>query len=173
MSTAEKKLCGVYINPETKLTTMDVPHKVVDCGGAIYFIARHPEGDYAIHRWSTRDQNGYGAMEVTFLLDDGSLRTVKGPYSTQGPFDFGTAERMAQMTGIADIAAKAYRLAVGRNLWSYAPGPREIVFEEPQFVLGDIRPRVKAEWLGLELRIESRGGYRFAKVADFVEEPTS
>lgn len=107
----EAQLHGVYIDTETnpRLTTMDIPHRVVQHAGSTFFIGRYPEGDYCIHEWSSYNQQGYGNSDVTFLLEDGTFRTVHGPFSCAGVFDHGVAAKIAYVTGIADIAVKASR----------------------------------------------------------------
>ncbi len=150
----------VYLDCEREITTIDVPHKRVSYGGTTFYIGRFPEGDYAIHK--TGDKNGYAGQMVEFLMEDGTYEAVKGPYSCAGLFDFGTAERMASVTGIPDIAVKATRLTIGKNLSRYAvtAGGREEVFKEDRFKLGNWRERIKPEWIraGLEAYVEMRGG---------------
>ena len=74
-------------NPESHcMTTMNTPHRVVraasgdDVENEIYFIAQLPLGSYVVHCWSSNDASGYCGSELTFLTEDGSFETVKGPY---------------------------------------------------------------------------------------------
>lgn len=159
-----QELHGVYICEG--VTTMDVPHKVLQAGGKTYFVGRYPEGDYCIHEWNPRIQDGYARRHVTFLLEDGSFRTVRGPYSKAGLFDFGAAALVAVGLNQEDIGRKAYRLTIGRDIVKAAWGSAkaEIVHDEPSFVLGDWRERVRPEWAGLEIRVNIRGGAVFSTV---------
>lgn len=162
MTTATKKPPSVFLDGSNQqLTTVSVPHKKVRHSGNTYYIAQYPEGDYAIHVDYGRG-GGYGDSNVGFLLEDGTIEIVRGPFSTAGLFDFGTAEKMAEVTGIPGIAATATRLTVGKNLRSYCtPGTNEeIVYEEEKFQLGDWRERVRPEWLGLDAKIHTRCGNR-------------
>lgn len=162
-------MSGVYLNYETKLTTTDIPHKVFQYGGYTYFVARHPEGDFAIHEWG-RYQEGYGGSNVDFLLDDGTIRTVKGPFSKAGCFDFGIAMKLAELMGVPDIAVIAHRLTVGTNLTLAAFGMSKpsIVYDEPSFSIEPFRNRLRPEWAGLEVQIHNRTGSSFGKVEDFL-----
>lgn len=167
MSTTKTQPHGVYIDCDNKITTMDVPHKRVVSGGTVYFIGRFPEGDYAIHKSHPRDKNGYGGSEISFLLEDGTIETVKGPYSCLGHFDFGTLELCAKLTGIADINNTVSRIEVGKKVKScIEPHEEGIVYRETKFVLGDWKDRIKQEWMdcGLTAQIHIRGGSRIVKL---------
>lgn len=130
---------GVYL--DENLTTMQVPHRRIDrSGGCCWYVATMPEGDQIIHEWSPRDCGGYGGDWITFLMEDGTHETIRGPYSCSDAFDHGRLESLKQY-GYA-VAGPAFRIVVGRNLWCYAKGPKEVLFEEPRLACGDLAIRL-------------------------------
>lgn len=137
---ANKEPHGVYL--DENLTTMQVPHRRIDrSGGCCWYVAAMPEGDQIIHEWSPRDCGGYGGDWVTFLMEDGNLETVQGPYSCSDAFDHGRLKSLKQY-GYA-VAGPAFRIVVGRNINGFFPkGPREVLFEEPRRACGDLAIRL-------------------------------
>ena len=154
-----KQLHGVYLDYDTKLTTLMVPHKKIVHAGVMYYIGQLPEGDYAIHK--TEDGRGYGGAEVAFMMEDCTIDVVKGPYSCRGAFDFGTAQLMAEITGCPGITIQATRMSVGRNLSSYDKRKADVLFEETRFMLGDWRERLRPEWRGLQVAVNRRGSINY------------
>jgi len=144
------------------LSSTKVPHKKLRFQGKTYYLAQYPEGDYCIHVDHGRG-GGYGDSNVGFLLEDGTIEVVRGPFHCGGVFDMGVSEKLAEATGIASIANKATRLIVGEYLESYRVEPKRIVFEEVEWQLGDWRDRVRPEWTGLTIGIITRCGIRYVK----------
>lgn len=135
---ANKEPHGVYL--DENLTTMQVPHKRLDRpGGVRWYVATMPEGDLIIHEWSPRDRGGYYGDEISFLMEDGTVESVAGPYSCSQPGDRRFAELRAE--GFV-VPEPAFRLVVGRNLFAYSGGPAEVAFEEPARSCGDLALRL-------------------------------
>jgi len=135
----------------------EVQHQKHVIDGVIFYVAQYPEGDYSVHR-SDRCKDGYGGQVVSFLLTDGSIENVKGPFSLGGSANFigDQKRRLAEMMGVdeSDLDS-ATKLTIGNNLWSYTKA-KEIVFQEVGFRVGDWRRRLKDEWRGFEVKIECR-----------------
>lgn len=164
MSDAEQHGMAVSLmdGPEGH-TTMTVPHRKVkgrrwSCSPveATFYYCQYPEGDYFIHCAFPGDKNGYCGDWVAFLLTDGSVDVVKGPYCETGSYDDGASECLAQIVGDDAIRLKANRIQVGRNL--FATKSPEVVHEEAGWSLSDWTERLRPEWAGLEVRIFFRGG---------------
>lgn len=139
----------------------EVQHQKHVIDGVIFYVAQYPEGDYSVHR-SDRCKDGYGGQVVSFLLTDGSIENVKGPFSLGGSANFigDQKHRLADMMEVdeSDLDS-ATKLTIGKNLWSYGK-PKDILFQEPSFLVGDWRRRLKEEWRGYEVKIECRSvGY--------------
>jgi len=149
----------------------EVPHKKVSLDGCVYYISRYPEGDAHIHKSYPRDKDGYGGRIIKFLLEDGTLEKVKGPYCCDGRFNFGTVEKLAKHFNDPSMLTEVTRLVVGKNLFlgTWGGRKRDIYFEETAFAVGDYRDRICPSWSGLELQICVRGGSlcRTARHYDF------
>ncbi len=130
-------LHGVMIGE--KLTTMDVPHKRFDHSGKRYYVATYPEGDLVIHEWSPTDNQGYGGSQITFLMEDGSFETVRGPYHGGDIFDFGR-EEIAARHGITGKPS-AFRISIvsRKDFWNC-----EIYWQEPALSCEPMKPRLEA-----------------------------
>ena len=75
------------------------------CGKKVtYYIAALPEkglrgsGDFQIHEKIEGDGEGYGGATLKFLMEDGTIEDVKGPFYKYGPhsrilWDILTGER--------------------------------------------------------------------------------
>jgi hypothetical protein len=145
-------------------TSLTLKHKRLEIGGKVYFVATFPEGDLSIHEWSPRNQHGYGDSKITFLLDDGTYETVKGPFCCNDLFNFGRAEMLQKQFGI-ERKPSACKLRIGKNLARYglSKGPKEVDYEDHAFSCQPIDKRIAsllsqgfletAEW-----EIEYRGG---------------
>ena len=149
---------SVYLDPERKISSLDLPHRKIKQGERTYYVATFPEGDAAIHYHTLRDQHGYGESLGGFLMEDGTIEVVKGPYTCFGAFDFGEAKAL----GVSTV--KVSKLTVGKNLSVYCGKPKSVVFQETEWHVGDWRDRVKPEWKGLEVAIERRGCIQYDKV---------
>jgi hypothetical protein len=148
-------------------TTMTLPHKRLELGGKVYFVATFPEGDLSVHEWKAGFQ-GYGNSEVTFLLEDGSFETVRGPHGCNDLFDFGRAKLLKKRFGL-EAKPTACRIRAGLNLSGYAcfrDGPREVHAEEDGLSCDPLKPRVErlvSEGASLsdQWEFEYRGGSHF------------
>jgi hypothetical protein len=123
---------------------MTLPHKRLELGGKVYFVATFPEGDLSVHEWRP-GFGGYGNSEVTFLLDDGSFQTVRGPYSCNDLFDFGRAKMLKERFGL-EAKPAACRIRAGLNLSPYSclrKGPQEIHAEETGLSCDPLKPRIE------------------------------
>lgn len=150
-------MSSVYIDPELKLFSRDVPHKKIVIGSSTWLIAPLPAGDFAFHRHNSHDTNGYGGCFVDFLLDDGTTQTFKGPYRIYRPNDFGTPIEAERRLGIPGVLAQASKITVGKNIGYANSKSPEVVYRETQWRLGDWKDRVKIEWRGFEFAITKRG----------------
>jgi hypothetical protein len=147
--------------------TSEVPHKKISIPNKywkgkndIYYVSKYPEGDAHIHVSYPVDKNGYAGSEMDFLLEDGTIETVRGPYCLDGAFDFGESKMLAELLNDDTLTIKAYRLVVGKNLKGCCGSPKakeEIVYQEIDMVAGDINNRIKKEWEGLECDVYGRG----------------
>jgi len=172
-----QKLHGIALSEN--LTTMDVPHKRIEHGGKVYFVGVFPEGDLAIHEWSPTYQEGYGGSLVTFLLDDGTFQTVRGPFSCGDIFDNGRSNLLRDRYGI-EGQPPAFKIAVGRNLWSYHVygRPAEVLFQEPAMQCGSFLSRLREAVnrplpADYDVRIEYRNSARVLRreeVAEYMQE---
>jgi hypothetical protein len=157
-------------------TTMTLPHKRLELGGKVYFVATFPEGDLSVHEWLPSYQEGYGASRVTFLLEDGSYETVKGPFSCNDFFDHGRAKMLKERFGL-EAKPTACRIRAGLNLSSYSclrRGPREVHAEELALSCDPLKPRVQrlleqGAALSDQWEFEYRGGSHFPQ-RDTLEE---
>lgn len=140
-----------------------VPHKKVSIPnkrGAfnVYYISRYPEGDAHIHVSYPHDKEGYAGSTINFLMEDGSIESVEGPFCLDGMFDHGASKMLAELLKDPSIAKKCYRLTVGVNLSVLsAKSTQEIIYQETEFNFGDLNERIKPEWEGLRAQIEGRG----------------
>jgi hypothetical protein len=163
---------------------MTLPHKRLELGGKVYFVATFPEGDLSIHEWTPSYQQGYGGSRVTFLLesdgDEPIYETVKGPFSCNDMFDHGRAKMLRERFGL-EAKPVAFLLRVGRGLCSYSSTPRDIQQEEPVLSCGPIGPRIQAlldagASMEAEWEIKFRGGSRFLapdEVAEYLPKTES
>jgi hypothetical protein len=162
------------------LHTMNVPHKRFETGGCSYFVAIFPEGDMAIHEWNPRYQMGYGESPVTFLMEDGTFQTVKGPFSCNDAFDGGQSKMIRERFGV-DAKPTAVRLRVGRKLcrvWGIRD--REVLYEEPALSCEPLEPRLRKVLAmefqdgasPLEIEFEYRGSSCFKRLDGLREEVT-
>lgn len=136
---------GVKIGDDT---TMTLPHKRLELGGKVYFVATFPEGDLAIHEWNPRYQQGYGGSKVGFLLEDGTFEEVKGPFDCGDIFDHGRSAKISEILGI-EAKPAASRIIVGKHLETWAPtGTREVCFEETALSCEPLAPRLEAAMAG-------------------------
>jgi hypothetical protein len=162
------------------LTTMDIPHKRIQHGGKVYFVGVFPEGDLAIHEWSPTYQKGYGGSLVTFLLDDGTTETVRGPFSCGDIFDQGRSGILKNGYGITG-KPPACKITVGRNLWGHAVYGRkaEMMFQESALrcdsFMGRLREAVNRPLpVDYEVRVEYRNSARVLRkeeVAELLDKP--
>ena len=148
-----------------------VPDKYWKGKDDVYYIARYPEGDAHIHISYPVDKGGYAGSEVRFLLEDGTIETVKGPYCCDDFFDFGTAKKLSELLGDESITQKAYRLVVGKNLRgmydsSKGKEKEEIIYQEPNYILGVPDNRINKEWEGLECHVYGRNAVYHRKIVD-------
>lgn len=133
-----EQLHGVHL--DATHTTMDLPHKRLEIGGNVYYVATYPDGDLAIHEWSPFDRQGYGGSFVTFLLEDGSFETVRGPYHGGDIFDFGK-EALVAKHGITGKPS-ASRIVIEQD-GPYGK-PKAIYWQEDRMSCEPIGPRLKA-----------------------------
>lgn len=161
-------MSAVYIDSELKLKTTDVPHKKIIHNGHTWMIAPLPAGDFVFHRYHFRDRNGYGGSIVDFLMDNGEIESLMGPYVCYSPSDFGTAIEAERLTGISGVLVQASKITVGKNLGRWTQTP-EIVYSEKDWHLGDWKDRVKKEWRGLEFAITKRGSIMYPPKDDIAE----
>lgn len=144
------------------------PHKKVKYGRETYYIARYPEGDAHIHQVKPYDRNGYGGRTIKFLLDDGTIEEVKGPYCCDGHFDFGIAEKLAKHLNDPSLNNMVTKLTVGKDLFlgKWGGKKREVIFEEANFIMGDYRKRINPEWIDFEIEVCIRGGSFYIRPND-------
>lgn len=159
---------AVYIEPDLKLLTNAVPHKKIHHAGFIWMIAPLPAGDFAFHRQHLRDQNGYGGSVIDFLMEDGEIESLRGPYHVHELSEFGTHLEAEKITGILGVLAQATKITVGKNVGYFGTDP-QIVYRETEWKLGNWKTRVKAEWKGLEFRIECRGMVVYPSKSDIAD----
>jgi hypothetical protein len=172
-TTKPENLHGVYLDPEAKISTMDIPHHKIKRGADTWYVAKMPEGDYIIHEHLPRYQQGYGGSMVTFLLDDGTYETVKGPFSRAGAFDHGALDELAKH-GFKHNG-QAFKLIVGTGLWPYSGGDRNVVHEEPELAVGRYKERLaalidRALPDGWEVELRTRCGGRYLRQSEVYEE---
>lgn len=164
---------GVYLDRDH--TTMQIPHRRLDRpSGVRWYVATMPECDLVIHEWSPGDQGGYGGDEITFMLEDGSYETVRGPYCCSDIFDPGgrRLEQLAQEGFV--FQGPAFRITVGRNVSWYCRGPKEVIFEEPALACGELALRLAhatARTLpdDYEVRVDYRNSGRVLRPDDVKE----
>lgn len=143
---------GVIICHDTEATTLTVPHKRVGS----YFFAQLPAGDFAVHRHDRDYEEGYGRAWIEFLMDDGTIEQVKGPFREYELHLTATEEDLEKRFGIAGLSAYATKITVGRNLGLYQSKPPEVEFSEDLFAITPWTERMLPEWEGLEVMISTR-----------------
>lgn len=126
-------------------TTMDLPHRRIEMQGKVYYVATFPEGDLSVHEWSSRYQEGYGGSLVTFLLDDGTLETVKGPFDCNDIFDHGRRELLRNVHGI-ESKPTAVKIRVGTKLRGYFDRNAEesVIYEDQSLSCESLSDRIVA-----------------------------
>jgi len=145
----------------------EIPHeKCKTKRGYLYYFAKTPIGDYAVHAQGG-DWTGYNGDEVEFLMTDGTIETVRGPWHRDGCYDYGDHEDLANHLKRPEIAVEATKIRVGTGLWLLGENP-VIHFEEKDWVLGDWKTRFRKEWKPLQYEIVTVSGSRFGKVRDYV-----
>jgi hypothetical protein len=136
-----------------------VPHRKCQVSDQTFYVAQYPEGDYCIHM-ADRSQRGYGGDVITFLMQDGTVERVKGPFRIGGSVTIYSATRytIADELGIdrAEFCRQAVRLTVGRGLWKTMAKDKEVVHSDEWYSLQPVRERLKPEWAGLDLAIGGR-----------------
>jgi len=143
------------------------PHRKISMGSEIYYIARYPEGDAHIHCANPRDRNGYAGRTVRFLLEDGTVEAVKGPYCRDIMFDFGIRKRLSEHLADPTILPYANRLTVGRNLsFIWRNRAEEIIFEERGWALSSYTERLDPAWHRKQAVLHLRDGSRFIHSLD-------
>lgn len=169
-----EKLSGVRMYGDK--TTMDVPHKRFEAGCLVYFVAIFPEGDMSIHEWNPLDQLGYGGSRVTFLLEDGTLETVRGPFCCNDAFDHGRARMMRERFGV-EAKPTAVRLRVGMALGHWTVGKREVFYAEPALSCDPLGPRLETVFSlvlpcddRIEVEFEYRGSSSFRRLHELKNE---
>lgn len=163
------ELTGAILGDD--ITTMDIRHRVHEGLGYAYFFAKFPAGDYAIHSWRERDQAGYGGRMISFLMVDGSYRTVRGPFIHMGYFDHGIPQMLAATLREPELANRATKLVVGEGLLFYnSTQKRVVVHAESDWHLGDWKQRLKPEWSGLTVAVVSRSGTSYSSVDKILQE---
>ena len=163
-------------NPESHcMTTMNTPHRVVraasgdDVENEIYFIAQLPLGSYVVHCWSSNDASGYCGSELTFLTEDGSFETVKGPYEMSfGWRDYNKLVTLIQLPQLYNVVCK---IAVGTaQQVGYDLNLVDIVYEEPSMAQGSILPIIRSERNSLHVRVKQvNAGERTTSVANLLK----
>ena len=149
-----------------------VPHRKCQVADQTFYVAQYPEGDYCIHM-ADRSQQGYCGDVITFLMEDGSIESVKGPFRIGGSvqiYQF-TKYMIADELGIdrAEFCRQAARLTVGRGLWKTMAKDQEVVHRETTFSMQPLHERLKPEWSGLEVKIECREIGRYSSVDEILK----
>lgn len=144
----------------------EIPHEKCRCNGYLYYFAKTPIGDYSVHAQGG-DWTGYNGDEVEFLMTDGTIETVRGPWQRDGRYDYLDHEHIANHLGRPEIAVEATKIRVGEGLWLLGENPI-IHFEEKDWVLGKWQERFKKEWKKLSFEVVTVSGSRFGKVRDYV-----
>ncbi len=159
---------GVFLGCHTQSKSDNTKHRKIQYGGTTYYIAIMPEGDFFWHASYAAYKDGYGGSVIDFLLEDGTIESVKGPFSSSS-FAYELHDA-AKVTGFPGIANRVTMLVAGRNIHSYsAKGKPEIVFEEKTFVLGDWGSRIKPEWAELDVTVIGRSMDRLLGPKDVQE----
>lgn len=150
-----------------------MPHKKCVIGINTYYVCRYPEGDYCIHRKGS-SSGGYGGYDVEFLMEDGTIEVVKGPFRIGGSDQIaGTQyEAIADAIGVTheEFCKRAVRIVVGSNLMVCSSLARKIVYEEKEFTVGEWRERLNPEWSWLEVAIWNREIGRYSTVKAALKE---
>lgn len=156
-----------------KSDSRSMPHKKCVIGINTYYVCRYPEGDYCIHRKGS-SSGGYGGYDVEFLMEDGAIEVVPGPFRIGGSDQIaGTQyEAIADAIGVdrQEFCKRATRIVVGSDLIFSSHPKRQIAYEETEFTIGDWRERLKPEWIGLEVCIWNREIGRYLIVEDALRE---
>lgn len=150
-------------------TTANTPHEIVEFDGSAFFIARLPEGDSVVHGWNPADCNGYGGAEVDFLLKNGTVKTVLGPYQMSP--DFRDLIALADHVRRPQLLWRARKIAIGRIVGEGLNTKLvDIIYEEDVRTVSPIVPRIFEEWSGLDIRVDTRnGGCSYSSVDDFLK----
>lgn len=144
-----------FDGPETTATK---PHRKAVVGSVTYYFTQLAEGDYHIHKKYPGDGGGYGGDVIDFLMEDGSIDRVKGPYNCLGSYDHGDAINLANAVGDPALALKATKLIVGRDLGIFSAATRAVLFQETEWHVGNWRERLRPEWRGNQISVVNRCG---------------
>lgn len=167
--TATRMARGAVIDKELGMATDTSPHRKIRSGAEVFYFTRFPEGDYAIHTWNYRDQNGYGGDVIRFLMEDGTYDEVKGPFDRKGLYDHGAAKRLAEAAGEPELALIGSRVAA--RPWP-ENGKRwgcDFDFGDAPFLTGDVRERVLPEWRGMQLIVQYRSGTMTCPASNYLQ----
>jgi len=140
-------------------------HKVIGNSGRIWLYADQPNSADNIYVSGDKNSDGFAGRTLSFLLDDGSLLQLTGPWHTN-------AESLFNDTGV-DLRDKRYtRLIVGESgQYDHYKGTvvKNVLYEEKTWVLGSFnRPNIKAQQLVNELNkplyvvIKTQGGAQYS-----------
>ena len=151
------------------ITSVNIPHFYVRDDKSEYLMCRQPAGDFTIHQINCRGKVGYCGEVITFVMDDGELVEVKGPVPCDDLFEHETADHIAKVLGRPEVARKAFRIEVGFDLVARDKDP-VIIYEEPNFILGDWRYRVETAWTGMDLRVHARVGAMCMKIDEVLAD---
>lgn len=146
-----------------------VPHEKCKIERVTYYFAKMPIGDYAIHKYCNGDNPGYDGEYVEFLMVDGTVETVRGPYHCDGCYNYCDRDKLSEFLKRPEIAEEAHRLRIGTNLWTWITGGApNVIYEEKEFTLGRWQDRFKPEWRKLMYELVTVKGSRFGSVKDYV-----
>ena len=140
--------------------------------GLAYFIAPFPEGDYVVPSWDPAWQNGYCGAQVTFLLENGTFKTVKGPYKANPKW--GTLESLANHLSRPELLNNARTFKVVRKYdsrGSFNWTMKEIVYTETIRSIEPIKPKILKKWHDLDIAIsDGNGGTNWMTVRYFLKD---
>lgn len=141
---------GVYLDSELGLTTLDLPHRKWPKDARLpFYIARLPAGDYAAHQCESDWGKGYGGATVEFLMEDGTVEKIKGPFRVGCPKGAGDE--------FPGIHHRAFKIHVFNESWNYGKKIESVYSDKEWRVGGEWQDVVPADYAGFFYGIESRG----------------
>ena len=142
---------------------LNTAHEVVKFDGKTYFIAKCPEGNFCVHQWDPKQQDGYGGAYVTFRINFGWLKTVKGPFKMS--LSWRDYKSLVEYLGRPELNNEVYKFSVLKKTVSHGRTLDELISSSTSWRAAPIKDVIRSEWQSYYLDIHIKDGYSLCGVA--------